>query len=145
MTASSASTTTVRSSWPLLNVLSIVLLVLLNHIKGAHTASPKKFVVFGSSGKTGLSIVNRILSENIADCQVICPVRNMAKARAVFEPVNRRKPVSGPGAFGSRSARILDVSIVIRGPWGSIGLARTWQTCRSAVGPARAYWGGQGA
>ena len=89
MTASSASTTTVRSSWPLLNALSIFLLVLLNHIKGAHTASPKKFVVFGSSGKTGLSIVNRILSENIADCQVICPVRNMAKARAVLGPESK--------------------------------------------------------
>ena len=52
-------------------------------------ASPKRFVVFGSSGKTGSAIVQRLLSENVPDRQIICPVRNMAKARAVLGPESK--------------------------------------------------------
>lgn len=87
MSARSSSST---SSWSLMKPISVLLLVFLNQLIGIHTLTPTKFVVFGSSGKTGAAIVRRIFSENIPDCQVICPVRDMAKARALLGPESKR-------------------------------------------------------
>jgi putative NADH-flavin reductase len=53
------------------------------------TLNSTKIVIFGSSGKTGYKIVQTLFSEKL-DSQVVCPVRNMAKARAVLGPESRR-------------------------------------------------------
>ena len=67
----------------------MAMILLLSCLMNVNSLTPKKFVVFGSSGKTGASIVRRILSQNIPDCQIICPVRDMAKARAVLGPESK--------------------------------------------------------
>ena len=87
MSARSSSSTSSRFY---INTISILFLVFLELFVHAHSLTPTKFVVFGSSGKTGAAIVRRIFSENIPNCQVICPVRDMAKARALLGPESRR-------------------------------------------------------
>lgn len=73
----------------LMSVWMMAMILLLSCLMNVNSFTPKKFVVFGSSGKTGASIVRRILSQNIPDCQIICPVRDMAKARAVLGPESK--------------------------------------------------------
>ena len=87
MSARSSSST---SSCSYISTISVLLLVFLELFVHANSLAPTKFVVFGSSGKTGAAIVRRIFSENIPDCQVICPVRDMAKARALLGPESKR-------------------------------------------------------
>ena len=72
-----------------MSVWSIAAMLLFCCVVVVHSSTPKKFVVFGSSGKTGASIVRRLISQNIPDCQIICPVRDMAKARAVLGPESK--------------------------------------------------------
>jgi saccharopine dehydrogenase-like NADP-dependent oxidoreductase len=72
-----------------MRVCSLFTILILCCLINVDSLTPKKFVVFGSSGKTGASIVRRILSQNIPDCQIICPVRDMAKARAVLGPESK--------------------------------------------------------
>ena len=75
--------------WHFTSLLLILSCVTFQCFTSVDCASPKRFVVFGSSGKTGAAIVQRLLSENVADRQIICPVRNMAKARAVLGPESK--------------------------------------------------------
>ena len=73
-----------------LTSLTFVLLLigLISHCR-VHSLATKNFVVFGASGKTGALIVKRLLSENVEGRKIICPVRNLAKARAILGPESK--------------------------------------------------------
>ena len=90
MTMSSERSSMLTLSPSLIGVITVFLLAFHEFVTSGHAATPKKFVVFGSSGKTGVYIVKRIFSENIADCQVICPVRDMSKARLALGPESKK-------------------------------------------------------
>jgi hypothetical protein len=73
----------------LTNLTFVLLLIgLISHCR-VHSLATKNFVVFGASGKTGALIVKRLLSENIEGRKIICPVRNLAKARAILGPESK--------------------------------------------------------
>ena len=78
------------SSFRNLTNLTFVLLLIgfISHCR-VHSLATKNFVVFGASGKTGALIVKRLLSENIEGRKIICPVRNLAKARAILGPESK--------------------------------------------------------
>ena len=78
------------SSFRNLTNLTLVLLLIgfISHCR-VHSLATKNFVVFGASGKTGALIVKRLLSENIEGRKIICPVRNLATARAILGPESK--------------------------------------------------------
>lgn len=71
------------------NLTFILLLIGFMNRSSVHSLAAKNFVVFGGSGKTGALIVKRLLSENIEGRKIICPVRNLAKARAILGPESK--------------------------------------------------------
>jgi hypothetical protein len=52
----------------------------------------KRIVVFGSTGRTGKKVVERLFNQSSAwpVSKVVCPVRNMPRARALFGPESFR-------------------------------------------------------
>ena len=73
----------------LTNLTLILLFIGLASNCSVQSLDVKNFVVFGGSGKTGALIVKRLLSENIEGRKIICPVRNLAKARAILGPESK--------------------------------------------------------
>lgn len=73
----------------LTNLTLILLFIGLRSHGSVQSLDVKNFVVFGGSGKTGALIVKRLLSENIEGRKIICPVRNLAKARAILGPESK--------------------------------------------------------
>ena len=91
------------------NLTFIHLLVGLISLSSVHSLAVKNYVVFGGSGKTGALIVKRLLNENIEGRKIICPVRNLAKARAILGPESKFLSLLPCDLEGDSIDKVIDI------------------------------------